>query len=794
MLPIERKIVYGFIAAALVLFAVGVISILNTRSLVSDNEWVTHSYKTIAKIEEARASIREAESNQKAFISTNDQEFKEKYDSTKAQLFNTLYSLNFLVEENPSQRKNLAILRGFIDSKIITLDSLPYIFARYGRDSLREQNKKNLRRPFTAGIEKIIHGIEDEESSLLVVRTHIEERSVKITYTLLAVLEVFILVLFVQLYRLLRRDMKIHREQSDEFLKVKQIAEAEELHDTSLAKTFGDQITVRKQAQLAYEKSNYQKEVILNTVAEGIFGVDKDGKITFANASALAMSEWKENEVIGTTIAELRNKTVNGTEKTSRLDLAIIEVLKTGKESRSDSEGFRTKSGVNYPVEYICTPVMEGEEVVGAVITFQDITIRREALKILTESKDELEKKVKERTHQLETARTIAETANNAKSEFLAMMSHEIRTPMNGVVGMTGLMLETNLSKEQKDYINTIRASSEILLSIINDILDFSKVESGKMELEKSPFALGSCIREVFDLMNFSANEKGISLCSTIESGLPEFVVGDIGRIRQVLLNLVSNAMKFTDEGQICINLKKLKSEGSKLTLEYSVTDTGIGIPSDKIHNLFKAFSQVDSSSSRRYGGTGLGLAICARFVHLMNGEIGVESEVGKGSRFFFTVVLDIINENELEYSVMPAEGSFGSRLDPKLAEKLPLRIMVAEDNTVNQKLLSLTLGKMGYTPDIVANGEEVLAMMNSKEYDIIFMDIHMPLMDGMEAARRIINSSILKKPKIIAMTANALAEDKLKYLSIGMDDYISKPLMPEHIQQIIERTFSLTV
>jgi PAS domain S-box-containing protein len=433
-------------------------------------------------------------------------------------------------------------------------------------------------------------------------------------------------------------------------------------------------------------------------------------------------------------------------------------------------------------------------EVVGLFGTNKDITEKK-----LLEQALIANQRLAAMTAQAEQLAAEARQANQAKSAFLATMSHEIRTPLNGVVGMAGLLLDTRLGDSQRELAETIVHSAQALLGLINNILDFSRIEEGKVEIELIDFELRPLLDEVVRIISSQARDKDVRVNVAIDPGIPLVLRGDAFRLRQALLNLCSNAVKFTERGEVAVSADIVERSALDITVTFNVRDTGIGIPADRLHSLFHPFSQVDTSTTRRFGGTGLGLSIVRRLAELMGGRVGVESQESVGSRFWFEVALLIPLQDRAAPSALSrkaelatgthATPSQGSTIQQRSSERAARRILLVEDNAVNQKVALFTLARLGYRADVAPDGRQAVLAWQRGNYELILMDCEMPVLDGYEATRQIrAEEAGARHIPIIALTAHAVTGAEAECRAAGMDAYLTKPLIREQLEKQLER------
>ena len=513
------------------------------------------------------------------------------------------------------------------------------------------------------------------------------------------------------------------------------------------------EVADRQRAQEALRESEGRIRLLLDSTAEAIFGMDRQGKCTFCNPATFRLLGYENaDDLLGKCMHDLMHHSHADGTPFARKDCEIAISLAQGEGIHSDQDLFWRADGTSLPVEYWAYPIRKEGESVGAVVTFLDITVRKRAQAALLEAKE------------------AAEAGSRAKSEFLANMSHEIRTPMNGIIGMTELALDTTLTAEQRDYLNLVKSSADSLLHVINDILDFSKIEAGKLELEKTEFEIRDLFRDTLKTLAQRADQKRLEICARVSPLVPKFLIGDPTRLRQLIVNLVGNAIKFTEEGTIVLNMEVEAIAGEQVGLHISVSDTGMGIPPEKQNIIFESFAQADGSTTRRFGGTGLGLTISRQLVELMGGRMWVESEVGKGSTFHFTC-------NFQQGTATPSDQErIGRRSLPGL------NVLVADNNPVNREIFAEMLTNWRMKPTLVDGGAAALDQLETAKragqpFPIVLLDALMPKVDGFQVLQRIRSSPGLAGAVIMLLSGNRRLVDTARCSELGVKLCLTKPI-----------------
>jgi PAS domain S-box-containing protein len=513
-------------------------------------------------------------------------------------------------------------------------------------------------------------------------------------------------------------------------------------------------VTARREAEQALRESEKRYRTLIDTANEGVWTIDAKGRTNYVNQRLADMLGYRREEIIGRSLGEFMDSEVLP-------DLShFLDRRRSGIREVHEFR-FKRSNGTELWALLATTPI-QGEDgtYLGALAMVTDITSRKRV------------------EAELLIAKQVAEQAARAKSEFLANMSHEIRTPMNGILGMTELLLDTTLTSEQRDYLDMVLSSAESLLLIIDDILDFSRVEAGRLELDVHPFKLKQSLLQPLRVLGLRAEQKGLALTLRVDPDVPDSVIGDVGRLRQVLVNLVGNAIKFTQTGGVLVELRQESVADGEVTLHFSVRDSGVGIPVERQAAVFEPFVQGDASVTRRFGGSGLGLAISARIIALMGGRFWLESEIGKGSTFHFTLRLPLVRQTPAQDSPLHEAPAIAASADREPAAT-GLRVLLAEDDPVNQHLAEVLLTKRGYSTVVAQNGRLALEALERERFDLVLMDVQMPEMGGLEAVARIRQREAGTGAHIpvIALTARAMVGDREECLAAGMDGYLTKPL-----------------
>ena len=714
------RIVFALSVSIVLLVIIGFYAYNKTQDYKKASDWVNHTQQVIREAQKILLLVEDIETSQRGYVITGNAKYLEPYEKSNITIKAVCRRINELTQDNSHQQKLLDSICTTIGEKILFAQSVIKIRERDGFEASQKlvstDQGELLMRKIRISVENFIN----HEEMLLSERLKISNQNFTSTLyiILLSVLLAAIVVFFTLFFFIKDHQLRIESE--------RKLLESEQR-----IKNFFEVLPV------------------------GVFIIDSKGKPFYANSKS---QEILGKGIIGdssaSTLPEVYSAYIAGTQTIyPSQKQPIVRALK-GEKNISVEDMEIAKSGKRIPLRINATHIVNSEGAIEyAIAVFEDITEGKEAEKKLIE------------------ARKMAEQSAILKESFLANMSHEIRTPMNAILGFTDLLLKKNLGDQEKDYVRTIKTSGENLLRIINDVLDISKMESGMMTFEKHSINLREVFSSLKAMLAPKATDKNLRLEFDSSKDVPETIVGDPTRLTQILLNLVGNAIKFTVKGRVTVFAKTIKTENNIVYIEFSVSDTGIGIPKDKLEQVFERFRQAESHTARHYGGTGLGLSIAKELVDMQGGEMTVKSQEGLGSVFTFVLPFSTTPHTTKE------EKSTNSEFD--IHQLSSQRILLVEDNPINTKFVESLFAEYNISADHAEDGKEAIEKIKSKEYDVVLMDIDMPYINGYEATL-IIRNELKSKTPIIAMTAHAIAGEKEKCLELGMNDYISKPIQAD--------------
>jgi PAS domain S-box-containing protein len=733
------------LAALFLLVAAGIAMSFHTFGEIEKAAGVrTHVRLVINQAESLLLALVDAETGQRGYALTGNERFLEPYNAVRNNIKGDLESLRRLTLDGTAQ-KHLDTLTPLIDAKLTDLGHLVALRGSLDLDAVAERVSSGAGKQLMDSIRVQIAGFAAIEERLLAQREEQFQTQLRTLFTLIAGASGFALLLALSFTWLIYR-------QTQQRLKDAVLAETQ--HLLAIQQQTNAQL---ERANLTTQISEERLAVTLNSIGDAVIATDADAYVTLLNPLAETLTGWPRDKAIGRPIDEIFNIINEGTRQPAKIP--VMDTLAKGTtHGLANHTVLIARNGSECPIADSCAPIRDRDShVVGAVLVFRDVTAECAAQQLMKETNEELQ-----------SARLAADQANLAKSDFLSNMSHEIRTPMNAIIGMSHLALKTDMTARQRDYLSKIQGSGRHLLAIINDILDFSKIEAGKLAVENTEFDFEKVLENVANLVTEKTSAKGLELVFDVDKNVPNKLIGDPLRLGQILVNYCNNAVKFTETGEIDIIVRIKEQTDRDVLIHCAVRDTGIGLTNEQIGRLFQRFTQGDASTTREFGGTGLGLAISKKLAQLMGGEVGVESEPGKGSTFWFTARL--------------GKGMGPQRMLALSGDLQGKRVLVVDDNESARLVLGDLLGNMSFKVDQVESGATAIvavkdAAAQNTPYDIVFLDWQMPGMDGIEAARRLKALELERAPHMVMVTAYGREEIIKGAEATGIEAVMIKPV-----------------